>query len=182
MDTEQSNDGGGMNRRNLIKAGVATGVAAAAWASPSIQSASVVALEAANCTVDIITFTSDKVNTNRNDGCRDLGYIEYGNAGGGSVSVSLPGYGSLTIFPDNPTTGDRCSYPIGPSYGLVPSDPNSDLECDVGNINIYRQSSGVTVVPVTDPGRLPGIPYLSDNAPVFVEIVVECCPKANWHP
>lgn len=184
MGTEQSTEGGGMNRRNLIKAGVATGVAAAAWASPAIQSASVVALDASNCTAPIISFTSDKVNANSSAGCANLGYIMYGNNGSASVQLNVPGFGVVFINADNPTTGDRCSISPGPSYNLVPTNSNLDLTCDIGLITVYRQSdeSVIATIPSSTSGRLPEILSSSVNSPAFIRLTVECCPTVNWHP
>lgn len=194
--SEDNEEAGRLGRRSVLKAGVAAGVATAAWAAPSIRSATVVALDASACTVPIITYDSDDINTNQSSNCGPTNnYIVYGSSGNSAAVVNiLDGQsnviGTLTVFADNPTSlarvpadEGRCSEPPGPSYVVNLNTPG--LTCDVGAIEIYQpgNSGGGAVTTVPSGGtRLPPILGTSVNSSSRLRAVVECCPTANYHP
>jgi hypothetical protein len=173
----------GFDRRTLIKGGVAAGVAGAAWASPTIRSARVVALDNSACTAPIQTFVSDDINTNQNNKCDN---IVYGSSGNSGATIAVPGLGSFTISADNGVAGGqpgRCSDAPGPSYFFNVG--SSGLVCDVTKVQIYNTNTGLTIpglefIPTVD-GKMPEVPDPSSNSSARVRAVIECCPSANYH-
>lgn len=186
--SEIDEENGRLGRRSVLKAGVAAGVATAAWAAPSIRSASVVALDTSACTVPIQEFVSDSVQTNSSSNCAANTLLVYGSSG---ASVPVLGFGiggSVTINADNPassgtSTEPRCSVSPGPTYTIVPP-TNSGLTCDVSAVEVFRQNNGqvIATVPVVTQGRMPEIPDPSINSSARVRAIIECCPTANYHP
>jgi hypothetical protein len=190
----------GFDRRTLIKGGVAAGVAGAAWASPTIRSARVVALDNSACTVPIIEYFSDDAETNQNSACSTgvplVEYLVYGSSGNSPATVDIRNslnvkVGTLTVNTDNPLAGlpanpagiRRCSALPGPSYTIVLDTPG--LTCSVAEVEIIRQSDKevITSAAAVVVGKMPPIPKGNIDASArFRASIIECCPTANYHP
>lgn len=192
-EIDEDEESGRLGRRSVLKAGVAAGVATAAWAAPSIRSASVVALDTSACTVPIIEYRSDSINTNQNSNCGpNNDYLVYGSSGNSAAVINIldgngSAIGTVTINADNTTAvgGEpRCSQAPGPTY-TVNLTGVSGLTCDVGAIEIYSPgnsgSGNVTTISATAT-NLPEILGSSVNSSNRIRAIVQCCPTANYHP